>query len=53
MKSISTEKEVSHPMLSPTPPTSVKRGKILSAEEAIKVIRDAVKKQGGHLRKGN
>jgi propionate CoA-transferase len=33
-------KEVSHPMLSPTPPTKVKRGKILSAEEAIKVIRD-------------
>jgi propionate CoA-transferase len=33
-------KEVSHPLLSPTPPTKVKRGKILSAEEAIKVIRD-------------
>jgi propionate CoA-transferase len=33
-------KEVSHPMVSPTPPTKVKRGKILSAEEAIKVIRD-------------
>jgi propionate CoA-transferase len=27
-------------MLSPTPPTKVKRGKIVSAEEAIKVIRD-------------
>jgi len=33
-------KEVSHPMLSPTPPTKVKKGKIVSAEEAIKVIRD-------------
>ena len=33
-------KEVSHPMLSPTPPTRVKKGKIVSAEEAIRVIRD-------------
>ena len=33
-------KEVSHPMLSPTPPKKVKKGKIVSAEEAIKVIRD-------------
>jgi propionate CoA-transferase len=33
-------KEVSHPMLSPTPPTKVKRGKIVSAEEAVRVIRD-------------
>ena len=33
-------KEVSHPMFSPTPPTKVKRGKIVSAEEAIRVIRD-------------
>ncbi len=33
-------KEVSHPMFSPTPPTKVKKGKILSAEEAIKVISD-------------
>ena len=40
MKEIIPGKEVSHPMLSPTPPTKVKRGKIVSAEEAIKVIRD-------------
>lgn len=33
-------KEVSHPLFSPTPPTKVKRGKILSAEEAVRVIRD-------------
>lgn len=35
-----TGKEVSHPMFSPTPPTKVKRGKIVSAEEAVRVIRD-------------
>jgi propionate CoA-transferase len=40
MKEITPGKEVSHPMLSPTPPTKVKKGKIVSAEEAIKVIRD-------------
>ena len=40
MKEIYTGKEVSHPMFSATPPTRVKRGKIVSAEEAIKVIRD-------------
>jgi propionate CoA-transferase len=40
MKEIYTGKEVSHPMFSPTPPTKVKKGKILSAEEAIKVISD-------------
>jgi len=40
MKEIHTGKEVSHPMLSPTPPTKVKRGKIVSGEEAIRVIRD-------------
>ncbi|MGZ3569875.1 MAG: acyl CoA:acetate/3-ketoacid CoA transferase [Thermodesulfobacteriota bacterium] len=40
MKEIITGKEVSHPMFSPTPPTKVKRGKILSAEEAVRVIRD-------------
>ena len=40
MKEIYTGKEVSHPMLSPTPPTKVKRGKIVSGEEAIRVIRD-------------
>ena len=33
-------KQASHPMFSPTPPTKVKRGKIVSAEEAIKVVRD-------------
>jgi propionate CoA-transferase len=33
-------KEVTHPMLSPTPPTRMKRGKIVSAEEAVRVIRD-------------
>jgi len=33
-------KEVSHPMFSQTPPTKVKRGKIVSAEEAVRVIRD-------------
>jgi len=33
-------KEVLHPMLSPIPPTKVKKGKIVSAEEAIRVIRD-------------
>ena len=40
MKEIITGKEVSHPMFSPTPPTKVKRGKIVSAEEAVRVIRD-------------
>jgi len=40
MKEIYTGKEVSHPMFSPTPPTKVKRGKIVSAEEAVRVIRD-------------
>jgi len=35
-----TGKGVSHPILSPTPPTKVKRGKIVSAEEAVRVIRD-------------
>ena len=40
MKEIITGKEVSHPMFSPTPPTRVKRGKIVSAEEAVRVIRD-------------
>ena len=35
-----TGKEVSHPMFSFTPPTKVKRGKIVSAEEAVRVIRD-------------
>jgi propionate CoA-transferase len=40
MKDIYTEKEVSHPMFSLTPPTKVKKGKIVSAEEAIKVISD-------------
>jgi len=40
MKDIYTGKEVSHPMFSPTPPTKVKRGKIVSAEEAVRVIRD-------------
>jgi propionate CoA-transferase len=40
MKEFITGKEVSHPMFSPTPPTKVKRGKIVSAEEAVRVIRD-------------
>jgi propionate CoA-transferase len=40
MKEMITGKEVSHPMFSPTPPTKVKRGKIVSAEEAVRVIRD-------------
>jgi propionate CoA-transferase len=40
MKDIYTGKEVSHPLFSPTPPTKVKRGKIVSAEEAVRVIRD-------------
>jgi propionate CoA-transferase len=40
MKDLAIGKEVSHPMLSPPPPTKVKRGKILSPEEAIQVIRD-------------
>ena len=35
-----TGKEMSHPMFSPTPPTKVKRGKIVSAAEAVRVIRD-------------
>lgn len=35
-----TGKEISHPMFSSTPPTKVKRGKIVSAEEAVRVIRD-------------
>ena len=40
MKDLAIGKEVSHPMLSPTPPTKMKRGKILSSDEAIQVIRD-------------
>jgi propionate CoA-transferase len=40
MKEITPAKEVTHPMLSPTPPTRMKRGKIVSAEEAVRVIRD-------------
>src|SRR5512139_2890216 len=40
MKEIVTGKEGSHPMLSPTPPTRIKKGKIVSAEEAVRVIRD-------------
>jgi len=40
MKEMAIGREVSHPMFSPTPPTKVKKGKILSAEEAIKVISD-------------
>ncbi len=40
MKDIYIGKEVSHPMFSPTPPTKVKRGKIVSAEEAVRVIGD-------------
>jgi propionate CoA-transferase len=40
MKEIAAGKEVSHPMLFPTPPTKVKKWKMVSAEEAIKVIRD-------------
>ncbi len=40
MKEILFGREGSHPMLSPAPPTKVKRGKIVSAEEAIRVIRD-------------
>lgn len=40
MKETNSRKEVSHPMFSPTPPTKVKRGKIVSAEEAVRVIRD-------------
>ena len=37
-----TGKEGSHPMLSPTPPTRVKKGKIVSAEEAVRVIREPI-----------
>jgi len=40
MKDIYTGKEASHPLFSSTPPTKVKRGKIVSAEEAVRVIRD-------------
>ena len=40
MKEMVIGREVSHPMFSPTPPTKVKKGKTLSAEEAIKVISD-------------
>jgi len=40
MKERVTGKEGSHPMLSPTPPTRVKKGEIVSAEEAVRVIRD-------------
>jgi len=40
MKKIVVGEGAPHPMLSPTPPTKVKKGKIVSAEEAIKVIRD-------------
>src|SRR5512139_1166746 len=34
------KKEVSHPMFSPFPPSRVKKGKIVSAEEAVRLIRD-------------
>jgi propionate CoA-transferase len=40
MKEMAIGKKVSHPMLSPTPPTRLKRGKIISAEESIRAIRD-------------
>jgi propionate CoA-transferase len=40
MKEITPVKEVSHPMLSLTPPTRMKRGKIVSGEEAVRVIRE-------------
>jgi propionate CoA-transferase len=40
MKNSLDAKQVPHPMLSSIPPTKVKRGKIVSAEEAIKVITD-------------
>ena len=40
MKEIVAGKEGSHPMFSPTPPTRIKKGKIVSAEEAVRVIRD-------------
>ncbi len=34
------EKQSGHPMLSQLPPSRMKRGKIVSAEEAVRVIRD-------------
>jgi hypothetical protein len=40
MKEVITGKEVSHPMFSRTPPTRVKRGKIVSAEEAVRVRKE-------------
>ncbi len=40
MKEMNNAKEITHPMFSQTPPTKVKRGKIVSAEEAVRVIRD-------------
>jgi len=40
MKEMTIGKEVSRPMLSPTPPTRLKRGKMISAEESIRAIRD-------------
>jgi propionate CoA-transferase len=40
MKEMIPEQEVSHPMLSPTPPTRMKKGKIVLGEEAVRVIRD-------------
>jgi hypothetical protein len=40
MKEMAIGKEISHPMLSPTPPTRLKKGEIISAEESIRAIRD-------------
>jgi len=40
MKGMDIKKESSHPMLSSFPPSFVKKGKIVSAEEAVRIIRD-------------
>ncbi len=40
MKGMDIKKESSHPMLASFPPSFVKKGKIVSAEEAVRIIRD-------------
>ncbi len=40
MTQVSLEKNLTHPMLSPVPAIKMKKGKILSPEEAVRIIRD-------------
>ena len=40
MQGMGLKKESSHPMLSSFPPSYAKKGKIVTAEEAVRIIRD-------------